>query len=224
MIATKDRPLYSASIGKKLVMSITGLFLCSFLLIHLSGNFLLLKSDGGEAFNAYANFMSTSPLIRIMEIVLVMGVGFHVFFAIKLIRENAQARPQKYAYSQPLKNSSLFSQIMGPSGMVILLFLILHLVNFFAKHRFGDPGETMYETVRNTFECWYYVLFYVLCMVLLSFHLNHGFQSAFQTLGFNKPKSLIHKRIKQLGTLFAVAICVGYAVIPLFFFIKVTIG
>lgn len=220
MITTKSRPFYAASIGKKLMVGITGLFLCSFLIVHLSGNFLLLKSDGGSAFNTYADFMAHSPLIRIMELVLVAGIGFHIFFAIKLLRENNEARPQKYAFSNPNANSSVFSRIMGPTGMVILIFVVVHLLNFFAKHRFGEPGETMYETVKNAFECWYYVLFYVTCMVFLAFHLSHGFQSAFQTLGLNSPTSAFHQRIKLLGKIFAFGIFAGYASIPLFFFIK----
>ncbi|MFD2245647.1 succinate dehydrogenase cytochrome b subunit [Pontibacter ruber] len=213
---------FSSTIGRKLVMSITGLFLCSFLVVHLIGNLQLFKDDGGLAFNVYSEFMGHNPIIRTMEIVLVLGFLFHIYDAFVLTRRNQSARPIGYANSHPEENSNWSSRNMGLLGTVILVFLIIHLYNFFWRARFGelsiDAGGNpdLYIVVKESFGLWWYVAIYVIAMIALAYHLIHGFQSAFQTLG------LTHKKytpfIKSFGYAFSVLVCLGFAAMPLYFF------
>jgi succinate dehydrogenase / fumarate reductase, cytochrome b subunit len=216
---------FSSTIGRKIIMSITGLFLCSFLVIHLIGNLQLFKNDGGAAFNVYSHFMGTNPVIRTMEIVLLLGFLFHIYDAIVLTRRNKAARPVGYAENRPGENSPWSSRNMGLLGTVILVFLIIHLWNFFVPARFGGLDgvvvdnvqyDNLYLRVVQSFQIWWYVVIYVIAMVALAYHLIHGFQSAFQSLG------LTHKKytpfIQKFGYAFSVIICLGFAIIPLYFF------
>ncbi len=216
---------FSSSLGRKIIMSLTGLFLISFLVVHLSGNFLLLKSDEGAAFNLYSNFMSTNGLIRFLELGLVAGFLMHIYNAFTLTRKNSEARPQKYAFEKASTNSSWFSRNMGLSGSIILIFLLVHLWNFWYAYKFGSPEKVMidgmeyknmYALVAAAFSQWWYVALYVGAMVLLGFHLNHGFQSAFQSLGLNHKKYT--PLITFLGSAIAILIPFGFAIIPVLFF------
>ncbi|MDX5420773.1 MAG: succinate dehydrogenase cytochrome b subunit [Hymenobacteraceae bacterium] len=216
---------FSSTIGRKIVMSVTGLFLCSFLVVHLLGNLQLFNDDGGAAFNIYSYFMANNMVIRFMEIVLVLGFVFHIYDALVLTRRNKAARPVDYSEQRPQENSTWSSRNMGLLGTVILVFLIIHLWNFFVPARFGglDPVvvegveyENLYLRVVQSFQIWWYVAIYVISMVALAYHLIHGFQSAFQTLG------LTHKKytpfIQAFGYAFSVIVCLGFAIIPLYFF------
>src|SRR5216117_3890623 len=124
-----DKPasLYQSSVGQKVLVGLTGLFLCTFLIVHLSGNLLLFKNDGGRAFEEYAKFMSTNPAIRLMEIVLTAGFAGHVFFAVRVWLHNRRARPERYATNRPSENSSLASRTMFASGSIVFVFLVVHL-------------------------------------------------------------------------------------------------
>ncbi|MBI2417790.1 MAG: succinate dehydrogenase cytochrome b subunit [Ignavibacteriales bacterium] len=208
------RTFYS-TIGKKLIMSLTGLFLCSFLLVHLTGNFQLFKDDGGEAFNHYSEFMSTNILIRILEIGLFLGFALHMTEAFWLYFLNKRARPVAYAKNQASENSTLISRTMIWSGSIVLVFLLVHLKSFFFDHRIIGSELTMYQGVVQAFQDPLYSWFYVLAMVLLGFHLNHGFQSAFQTLGLNHKKYT--PLIKTVGLLFSILVPLGYITMPLYF-------
>jgi len=214
---------FSSTIGRKIIMSITGLFLCSFLVVHLVGNLTLFRQDGGEAFNIYSHFMANNPVIRTMEIVLVLGFLFHIYDAIVLTRRNKTARPVGYTNSRPQENSTWSSRNMGLLGTIILVFLLVHLWNFFVPARFGElegvPDTdylNLYSEVVLAFKNPIYVALYVISMVALAYHLIHGFQSAFQSLG------LTHKKytpfIQKFGYAFSVIICLGFAAIPLYFF------
>ncbi|GAB3819224.1 succinate dehydrogenase cytochrome b subunit [Pontibacter rugosus] len=221
---------FSSTIGRKIVMSITGLFLCSFLVVHLIGNLQLFNDDGGAAFNLYSYFMANNIVIRVMEIVLVLGFVFHIYDAFVLSRKNKTARPIDYAEQRPQENSTWSSRNMGLLGTVILVFLIIHLWNFFVPARFGADGglegiviedveyENLYLKVIQSFQIWWYVLIYVISMIALAFHLIHGFQSAFQTLGLDHKKYTPF--IQAFGYAFSVLVCLGFAAIPLYFFFK----
>jgi succinate dehydrogenase / fumarate reductase cytochrome b subunit len=216
---------FSSTIGRKVVMSITGLFLCSFLVVHLIGNLQLFKNDGGNAFNIYSHFMGTNPVIRTMEFVLLAGFVFHIWDAIALTRRNKAARPVGYAHNRPSENSNWSSRNMGLLGTVILVFLIIHLYNFFIPTKTGELGpvmiegmeyENLYVKVVEAFQNPLYVGLYVISMIALAFHLIHGFQSAFQTLGINHKKYT--PAIKTIGYGFSVLVCLGFAAMPLYFF------
>jgi succinate dehydrogenase / fumarate reductase, cytochrome b subunit len=206
----------SGTIGRKILMSITGLFLISFLLVHLAGNFLLLSSDEGAAFLEYAHFMKTNPLIKAMEFVLFGGIILHVVIAIINTIKNKKARPQGYAYNKPSENSSWFSRNMGVSGSIVFIFLVVHLRTFFVPHKLHllEPRESnVYLETITAFQSELYVGFYVLAMILLGFHLVHGFASAFQTLGLRHPKYT--PLIKWVGIAFSVLISGLFALIPI---------
>lgn len=205
-----------SSVGKKLIMAVTGLFLYIYLIIHLAANLLLLAPDNGVAFNAYADFMSSNVNIpvRIIEIILFLAFIYHIVNGIRLWLNNRKARGISYEQNNPSENSTFFSRFMVQSGVVVLVFLVIHLRTFFIEHKFGHPEETMYESALIAFSNTYYSLFYVLAMILLAFHLVHGFQSAFQTLGLrhNKYTSFI----KGFGIVFSILLCAGFALIPLY--------
>ncbi len=200
-------------------MGATGLFLCLFLVAHLVGNLLLLKNDGGEAFNQYAEFMSTSPLIRVAEIILFLGFLFHILDALVLTRKNQGARASRYVMDAGSANSQWTSRNMGITGSIVLIFLVVHLNTFFVKHRIIGTPETMYDTAIDAFQFGWsglYWAFYVVAMVLLGLHLNHGFQSGFFSLGLNHRK--YNSFIKRFGLFFSILIPAGFAVIPIYFF------
>ena len=216
---------FSSTVGRKIIMSITGLFLCSFLVVHLIGNLQLFNNDGGAAFNIYSRFMGTNPIIRTMEIVLLLGFLFHIYDAIVITRRNKAARPIGYVNSHPEENSTWASRNMGLLGTVILVFLIIHLWTFFVPARFGGlegvviedvEYDNLYLKVVQSFQIWWYVALYVISMVALAYHLIHGFQSAFQSLGLDHKKYTPF--IQKFGYAFSVIVCLGFAIIPLYFF------
>lgn len=217
----------SSTIGRKVLVAVTGLFLISFLVIHLVGNLQLFNDDGGNAFNVYSHFMGNNPIIRTMEIVLVIGFLLHIYEALVLTRRNKSVRPVAYAYNRPEDNSHWSSRNMGLLGTVILVFLIIHLWNFFVPARFGGLDgvvvddveyDNLYIRVVESFHIWWYVLIYVLAQIALGYHLYHGFQSAFQTLGLNHKKYT--PAIQMFGAFFSVVVPAGFASMPLYFFIQ----
>ena len=215
--------LFSSSLGKKYLMALTGLFLCSFLVIHLLGN-ITLYTDPVQ-FNEYTRFMSSNPIIRVMEIVLVAGFLTHIIDAIMLTRANKKAQPVKYAMDK--KQSSWYSRNMGLTGSVILAFLVLHLQSFWYGYKFGSPAyatdsaglpiKDMYTMVVEAFGEFWYSGLYVVAVSLLGIHLNHGFQSAFQSVGLRHKKYT--PTIKMLGTAFSILITLGFISFPIYFFI-----
>lgn len=213
-----------SSIGKKLVMSLTGLFLCSFLIVHLSINLFLLKNDGGASFNEYSSFMASGKNIplRIIEVGLFLMLLFHFINGIRLYFLNKKARPVDYYMNSPEANSTFTSRFMIQSGSLIFIFLVVHIKTFFVSHRIFEAQETMYETCKSAFENPIYSTFYIVAMIILALHLNHGFQSGFQTLGLNNNKYTPF--IKKFGTFFAVIISTGFAIIPVYFLIIKMMG
>ena len=210
-------------------MSLTGLFLCTFLVVHLVGNLQLFKHDQGVAFNTYSHFMGTNPVIRTIEWGLVLGFGFHIFEAITLSRHNKAARSQGYVSNHSEQNSEWTSRNMGILGSIILIFLIVHLYNFFWRARFGGLDkigggnvdtrdlDNLYLAVVSSFHIWWYVTLYVAAQVSLGYHLWHGFRSGFQTLGLNHRKYT--PVIKYVGYAFAVVVSASFAAMPLYFFL-----
>jgi len=213
-----------SSIGKKFIMGTTGLFLISFLVVHCFINMLIFFNDGGETFNKGAEFMGTNWLIRAMEIVLFAGLILHMIQALVLTMENRKARPVGYAKVNGAANSSWYSRSMGLLGTLILMFLIIHLKHFWVLSRFTDHiahneyeklagQETLFREMVEVFENPIVVLVYCLSMISLAYHLLHGFQSAFQTLGLNHRKYT--PMIKKAGIVFSIVISLCFASMPL---------
>ncbi|WMN11673.1 succinate dehydrogenase cytochrome b subunit [Marivirga salinae] len=212
----------TSTIGRKLVMSLTGLFLIIFLVVHLAGNFQLLADDGGVAFNEYAKFMTSNPIIKTASYGLYAFILLHIVMSIALARKNRAARPVGYDKVKGSANSSFSSRNMGILGFIILVFLVIHMRSFWFEMKFGTMpvdefgNKDLYLIVKEAFSQWWYVALYVVCMIGLAFHLSHGFSSAFQTLGINHKKYTPF--IKKLGIVYAILIPAAFASIPLIMF------
>jgi succinate dehydrogenase / fumarate reductase cytochrome b subunit len=223
MSTTTSAKFLQSSIGKKLVMGLTGFFLISFLLVHCFLNSLIFFNDGGLTFNAGAKFMAENPLIRTMEVVLFIGLILHAVQALLLTLQNNKARPVKYAMTNGNKNSKWYSRSMGILGSLLLIFLVVHLANFWVKSRFtGLPGEdangneNLYIVMLEVFKNPLIVVLYVVGVISLAYHLLHGFPSAFQTLGWNHPK--YNPLIIKVGTAFSIIIPLIFAMMPISIF------
>lgn len=201
-------------------MGLTGLFLISFLVVHCLLNSFIFFNDGGLIFNEGARFMAKNPVIRIMEYVLFIGLIWHMVQALILTSENNKARPVKYAFNNSKANTKWYSRSMGILGSLLLLFLILHLTNFWVKSRFtGLPGEdangneNLYAVMQIAFQNPLIVITYVAGCISLAYHLLHGFPSAFQTLGWNHPK--YNPLILKVGTAFSIIVPLIFALMPI---------
>lgn len=207
----------NSSLGRKVVMSVTGLFLISFLIVHCGINALIFYNDGGETFEAAAHFMGTNPIIRTMEIVLFAGLLLHIYQALMLTVQNNKARPVKYVVNNPTANSKWYSRSMGLLGTLLLMFLIVHLKDFWVVSRLTDEitggKTTLFAEMQEEFSELGVVILYVLAMVSLGYHLLHGFWSAFQTLGLNNKKYTPF--IKNIGTAFSIIVPFIFAMMPL---------
>jgi succinate dehydrogenase / fumarate reductase, cytochrome b subunit len=219
-----------ASIGRKFLMSVTGLFLVIFIAVHLTVNLLLIFDDTGELYNMGAHFMATNPFIRVMEPLLGLGFIIHILWSFLLEYENWKARPVKYNKKNPGVSSTWTSRNMLILGALVLVFLIIHIINFYWVMRFephtmqsvvigGVNMENAYVLVSDMFKgSILYDVFYVIGAVLLGFHLSHGFWSAFQTLGLNNKHWM--KRLRFLAVVYAYIVAIGFSVIPVYFLIK----
>jgi succinate dehydrogenase / fumarate reductase cytochrome b subunit len=216
--------LLSSTLGRKLLMALTGLFLILFLVVHLIGNLQLLKNDDGEAFNVYARFMTSNPIIVTISYVNYTFILIHIIWALLLTIKNREARGAE-GYSV-IKNSSPWtSRNMGILGTFILIFLVIHLRGFWYEMHWGgiptvnydgDEVKNLYATVAEAYSKGWYVAIYVFSMLILAFHLWHGFVSAFQTLGLNHKK--YNPVIAFVGKAFAIIVPALFALIPIWMF------
>lgn len=220
MSTTTSAKFLQSSIGKKLVMGLTGFFLISFLVIHCLLNSFIFFNDGGLTFNEGAKFMAENPLIRTMEIVLFIALILHAVQALLLTLQNNKARPVKYAVNNGNKNSKWYSRSMGILGSLLLIFLVVHLANFWVKSRFtGLPGEdangneNLYAVMLEVFQNPLIVFLYIVGVISLAYHLLHGFPSAFQTMGWNHPK--YNPVIVKAGVAFSIIIPFIFALMPI---------
>jgi succinate dehydrogenase / fumarate reductase cytochrome b subunit len=206
-----------SSIGQKLLMGLTGLFLISFLVVHVTLNSFIFFNDGGHMFNEGAEFMGTNPIIRTMEVVLFAGLLLHIYKGFSLWMQNNKARPVKYAVQNGQANSTWYSRSMGILGTLLLMFLIIHIRHFWYISRLTDQitggHKTLYQEMQEVFTHLWVVILYVLAMVSLAYHLMHGFQSAFQTLGLNHRKYT--PLIKAVGFWFSIIVPILFALMPI---------
>lgn len=203
-------------------MGFTGFFLIFFLIFHAGANSTIFLNDKGETFNAVAHFLSHNYIMRIFEVGLFVGIILHIIQGLLLVAQNNKARPIKYYSNKPEKNSKWYSRSMGLLGTLLLLFLVMHLSHFWidTKVELYGPETTashsMYLDMKETFSQWYWVLLYMVGLVALFYHLLHGFQSAFQTFGLNNKRW--NGLIRSSGLVYAVIICVLFALMPLAFY------
>jgi len=209
------RPLYGYSVGHKLIVGFTGLFLCAFLVVHLGLNLMLFKGDGGLAFDTSAESMDSSWLIHGLEVVLAAGFLFHIIYALRVWIRDQTTRPEGYEQNRPSQNSALSSRTMFWSASMVFIFLVVHIKDFWVPTRFPGPGKISYfEIVTTAFRSPVYDAFYLVALALLGYHLRHGFQSAFQTFGL-RPRW--RSTIDALAVVFWLLIPLGFASLPLYF-------
>lgn len=251
---------FTSSLGRKWIMALSGLFMCLFLVVHVSGNFQLFKDDGGYAFNTYTIFMVHNPVIKTISYLLYLTIIIHMVQSLLLTLQNRTARPQNYVYNRPEKNSTWSSRNMGILGTILLVFLVIHFADFWAEYKFGEVKKNdyvvldfgdhkdiytkeqtksftpefiqniqmqnpkvewnnnvkdLYLEVKLAFQQPWYVLFYLLSLLALSYHLIHGFQSAWQSMGVNHRKYV--PIIKTVGWFFSIVIPAGFAAMPVYF-------
>jgi succinate dehydrogenase / fumarate reductase cytochrome b subunit len=248
---------FNSSLGKKLIMALTGLFLCTFLIVHLGGNLFLFKNDDGYGFNVYANFLTHFPPIEVVAYLLYLSILVHALYAIILTVKNRKARPVNYAV-QTQSPASWSSKNMGLLGSILFLFIVIHMSDFWYSYKYSNAigfkeyrtdlssGKTtvadynptspnfensvstennieilrvknLHARVATSFSNIWYVVFYVIAMGAVSFHLLHGFQSAFRTLGW------VHRKytpiVEFIGTwFFAVIMPLGFAAMPVVYY------
>ena len=203
------RSYLTSSIGKKQVMAVTGLLLCGFLVAHVSGNYLLLA--GRDAFNAYADGLkSFGPLFYVAEIGLLALFGLHIALGILVTVENRRARPARYVVYSSRGTRTFSSNKMLLTGVLILIFLLIHIWNF----RLADlSGTTLYDVVVGHFQNTGYVVYYVFSSCVVGVHVAHGFQSAFKSLGLEHAKYT--PWIRALGLCFAWGVALSYSFLPI---------
>jgi len=231
---------FTSSVGKKLVMAFTGLFLISFLIVHVGINACVFADldlfdprDNGEMFNKAAHFMGSSYLIRLMEIGLFVGIIAHIVQGYMLTAQNRARRKQGYAVSMGSQGSAWYKKSMGLLGTLILLFLIVHISHFWVPSRitYADTlseisynnGKPIHDVFSKMIEVFtdpelgiVWVLLYILGCFSLAWHLLHGFQSSFRTMGVHNKKWL--GVVKGLGVAFSIIVPLIFALMPVSFY------
>jgi succinate dehydrogenase / fumarate reductase cytochrome b subunit len=199
-----------SSVGKKLMMAITGLGFCGFLVAHLAGNLTIYA--GKDAFNAYAEHLhSLGPLLTVFELSLLFFAIVHVCIGATLFYQNFKARPVRYAVNRRAGGRTIGSATMPYTGFLLLLFVIFHLANF---HFVDKTNTTIFRIVANSFAKPGYVFIYVIAMIIAAIHVSHGFWSAFQTIGANHPKYMPY--VKGAGILFSLVVGIGFGCLPIY--------
>lgn len=216
--------LFTSSVGKKWVMALTGIFLILFLIVHAGVNATIWANDGGLMFNKAAHFMGSTVVIRVLEVGLFVGIFIHIIQGYVLEFSNRAKRKKGYRVSMGNRGSTWYSRSMGLLGTILLLFFILHWYHFWIPSRFTGisgsivlPGtekelHDVYRLMQVTFSQAWVVIVYVLACFSLAWHLIHGFQSAFRTMGLSSSRWI--PVVKTTGIVYAVIICTAFAMMP----------
>lgn len=210
-------------------MGLTGIFLILFLVVHVGLNACIWANDGGEMFNVAAHFMGAMVVIRILEIGLFVFIFIHIIQGLALEISNRSKRGVGYAVNYGNRGSKWYSRSMGLLGTLILLFLILHWINFWIPSRFtgvtdangnvlsktynGVEVHDLYSLMLITFSQLWVVIVYVLGCISLGYHLAHGFQSAFRSLGVHNKR--YNKMLTSIGIGFAIIVSLAFAMMPI---------
>lgn len=217
--------MLSSSLGKKLMMSLTGFFVIVFLLVHLMGNLTMFMDDGGATFNAYANFMSTNPVIEVVAYFLYFFFVLHIVVATWITLVNQKKRPVGYKKLDASANSTWASRNMFVLGLLIFAFLFIHLKDFWWVYKVLDVdlpkdylgnNRDLYALIVAQFKTTFGLVTYLIGLVALFYHLTHGFESAFQTLGWDHKKYT--PIIKFFSWAYAIIVPLGFATMPIYFY------
>ena len=199
-----------SSIGKKLLMALTGLAFCGFLAGHLAGNLTIY--GGKDAFNSYAEHLhALGPVLTLVEWGLLFLAVLHVFTGLTLFYQNFSARTSRYVVNKRAGGRTIGSMTMPYTGILLLAFIIFHLMNF---HFVDKTNTTIYQIVTQAFESPLYVVIYILAMIVAALHVSHGLWSAFQTIGANHIKYMPF--IMALSIIFSLAVGFGFGIIPIY--------
>lgn len=228
-MSTNPRSFLLSPLGKKYLMALTGAYLVTFLIIHLVGNLSLLVGTDGKAFNEYSEMMAHNPLIRVASIVGFLLIAMHIIDGIVVTMGNRKARSVRYAVSSGNANSSFVARNMAPLGMILFVFLVLHLRTFWFVYKFDleslplvrygvDTLPNRYLVVQEAFSQAWYVAIYLIAMVVVGMHAKHGVYSMTQSLGLHHPKYT--PAVKLIGVLYAVIIPIAFALIPVVIFFR----
>ena len=219
------KQIFISSIGRKLIMGFSGIFLILFLLVHAGINACIFANDGGDMFNRVAHFMGANVVPRVLEIGLFVGFILHIIQGYLLTVENSGKRSQPYAVAYKV-GSKWYSRSMAILGSILFIFLIIHLGNFWVPSRItyideiilsdGVRVHDLYALMRDTFSNIYIVLVYLVACFSLGYHLAHGFQSAFKTIGVAHTGYL--KLLNKIGIIFSIFISILFAIMPICFY------
>ncbi|MGB3008400.1 MAG: succinate dehydrogenase cytochrome b subunit [Chitinophagaceae bacterium] len=214
--------LFTSSVGKKWIMALTGIFLILFLIVHVALNACIWAMDGGVMFNEGAHFMGSNIVPRILEIGLFLGIILHIIQGIVLELQNRSKRKKGYAVEMGNKGSKWYSRSMGLLGSLLLIFLVVHITDFWLPNRANQGfllGEeiNLYEKMQAVFQNEWIVILYLVGCISLAWHLMHGFQSAFRTLGVSNKKYLTI--LNCLGIGFAIIVPLVFALMPVSFYL-----
>lgn len=218
-------PILQSTLSRKNMMALTGLFLCFFLVIHLLGNLqLLLPEDKAVvSFNNYSTLLSGNIFIKIVSYVLYFSLIAHAVDALFITLRNRKS-VVKYAYDDRKKASKWYSRNMGILGTILLVFLVIHFKDFWYSYKFGsipydaNGNKDLYQIVVNAFHTGWYVVFYILSLLALGYHLLHGFKSAARSLGLYHPRYAAY--VQKIGVAYSYAITIGFIIIPLYIYLK----
>ena len=207
------RRTFSSSLGQKYIMAASGLLLVGFLVVHLAGNLLIFKGQDGSAFDSYASTLESSPLLPLAEIGLGLLFTVHVATALRVSFRNREARSQGYAVRADLGRKTLASGSMLVTGLVVLVFLAVHLYDFRIGKLLVEPQPSLAGLVRKRLATPLGACIYLVGVAALSLHLRHAFRSAFQSLGANHPH--LNPILEKAGIAAAVVLGLGFAAFPL---------
>lgn len=220
------KQVFTSSVGRKITMGLTGIFLILFLIVHVGLNACIWANDGGIMFNRAANFMGANAIPRIAEVGLFVFIILHIVQGLMLEASNRSKRGIPYAVNYGNRGSRWYSRSMGLLGTLILLFLIVHLVHFWIPSRFSEMEEVdlgngvmvhnLYRLMQLTFTDLWVVVIYILGCISLGYHLAHGFLSAFKTMGVHNPRYL--HMLNSLGIGFSIIVPLAFAMMPVSFY------
>ena len=225
------KQVFTSSIGKKLVMGFTGIFLILFLIVHVGLNATIWANDDGEMFNKAAHFMGATVVPRVLEVGLFLGFFLHIIQGFMLTAQNKSKRPVGYAVDYGNNGSKWYSRSMGILGTLVLLFLIMHIYHFCTPSRLGgwfqihelttvtyngQEYHNLFNEMKMVFTNPLIVVLYILGCLSLAYHLAHGFQSAFRTLGVHNKR--YNNMLTGIGYGFSIIVPLAFAMMPVSFY------
>lgn len=210
--------LFGSSVGQKFVMALTGLLLVGFLFVHLGGNALLYVDREGKTFDAYERAMTANPLLPVAEVALLLLFGVHIVFALRTTMANHAAKGTGYRSQGKARTRSLGSSTMIYTGLVLLGFLVVHILDFRVGKLLAGEGTSMTRLVADRLASPVGAVVYILGVLALMVHLSHGVRSVFQSLGVSHPN--LNPWLEKLGLGVTLLLGLGFLSFPIYFLVQ----